>query len=57
MDQIKQKVIGICFGHQIIALALGGAVEKNSNGWEAGPTKVHFEGPNVFETSSLVSRN
>ena len=26
-------MIGICFGHQIIAQALGGKVEKSMNGW------------------------
>ncbi|KAF2077903.1 hypothetical protein CYY_000781 [Polysphondylium violaceum] len=30
------KICGICFGHQIIAEALGGKVEKNHRGWELG---------------------
>lgn len=29
-------LLGICFGHQIIAKALGGKVEENSNGLNAG---------------------
>jgi GMP synthase-like glutamine amidotransferase len=29
-------VIGICFGHQIIAQALGGQVEKSGKGWGVG---------------------
>ncbi|MBT4518417.1 MAG: GMP synthase [Halieaceae bacterium] len=31
-----KKVIGICFGHQIIAQALGGKTEKSSKGWGVG---------------------
>ncbi len=32
----RQKLIGICFGHQIMAEALGGHVEKSAKGWGAG---------------------
>ena len=31
-------LIGICFGHQIIAQALGGTVEKFAGGWSVGRT-------------------
>lgn len=30
------KMVGICFGHQVMAEALGGHVEKSANGWGAG---------------------
>ncbi|WRT70804.1 uncharacterized protein IL334_007803 [Kwoniella shivajii] len=30
------KFIGICFGHQIISLALGGECTSGGNGWEIG---------------------
>ena len=30
------KMIGICFGHQVMAKALGGHVEKSEKGWGAG---------------------
>ena len=29
-------MFGICFGHQIIAQALGGKVEKSEKGWGTG---------------------
>jgi GMP synthase-like glutamine amidotransferase len=30
------KLVGICFGHQVMAQALGGQVEKSDKGWGAG---------------------
>lgn len=35
-------VVGICFGHQIIAQALGGKVEKFRGGWAVGPQDYDF---------------
>ena len=32
----KHPLLGICFGHQMVARALGGKVEKASQGWGAG---------------------
>lgn len=32
----KKKLIGICFGHQIIAHSLGGLTEKSPKGWGVG---------------------
>lgn len=31
-------MVGVCFGHQIMAQALGGRVEKYAGGWVIGPT-------------------
>ncbi|KAF9524926.1 class I glutamine amidotransferase-like protein [Crepidotus variabilis] len=36
------KLIGICFGHQIIARALGSACVPNGGKWEVGPTPIHL---------------
>ena len=32
----RKKLVGICFGHQLIARALGGRVEKSPKGWGVG---------------------
>ena len=32
----KSKLVGICFGHQVMAEAFGGRVEKSERGWGIG---------------------
>lgn len=41
-------LVGICFGHQIIAQALGGKVEKFSGGWSVGRVEYTLDST-VFE--------
>jgi GMP synthase-like glutamine amidotransferase len=36
LDRNKKKLVGICFGHQVIAAALGGEVTKSPKGWGVG---------------------
>lgn len=40
--EADRPLVGVCFGHQIIAQALGGKVEKFSGGWAVGPTTYSF---------------
>jgi len=37
-------LVGVCFGHQILAKALGGTVEKYSDGWSVGRVEYNLEG-------------
>ena len=37
-------IVGICFGHQVIAQALGGVVQKFEGGWSTGRTEYDFDG-------------
>ncbi len=39
-----RPLVGICFGHQIIAQAMGGTVEKFSGGWAIGRQTYDFDG-------------
>ena len=36
LHDARKRLVGICFGHQVIAIALGGVVEKSHRGWGVG---------------------
>ena len=38
----ESPMLGICFGHQLLAMALGGKVIRNPLGWEVGTCKVRL---------------
>ncbi|UMA64085.1 type 1 glutamine amidotransferase [Roseivivax marinus] len=44
-----KRMVGICFGHQIIAQALGGTVAKYEGGWAVGAHTYDFaDGPRTI---------
>ncbi len=54
-------MVGICFGHQIIAQALGGKVEKFPGGWVVGRVEYDFPGAgslavNAWHQDQVVER-
>jgi len=50
------RVIGVCFGHQIVGRAIGGVVKSSEEGWEASVTAVDLtkKGQEVFGRTGLA---
>lgn len=42
LHQRRKKLVGICFGHQLVAQALGGLTQKSPKGWGVGLHTHHF---------------
>ncbi len=43
----EMPLVGVCFGHQIIAQALGGKVEKFKGGWSVGRQPYNLDGVEI----------
>lgn len=58
LAQARVKLVGVCFGHQIIGRAMGAKVGRNDNpaGWEVSVTDVDLtaEGRKVFDQGKDV---
>ncbi len=57
LAQERVKLVGVCFGHQIIGRAMGARVGRNEEqGWEVSVTDVDFtpEGRKVFEGKEVL---
>ncbi len=46
------KLVGICFGHQILAQALGGRVEMSDKGWGLGVKTFEISAPQPWMTGT-----
>lgn len=43
VDAARQPLIGLCFGHQAVARALGGQVARHAAGWGLGTAVTHWQ--------------
>lgn len=48
LREAEGKLVGICFGHQLVAQALGGHVEKSERGWGVG-RHSYILGPDAYD--------
>jgi len=42
LHAMRKRVLGVCFGHQVLCRALGGRVGRARSGWDVGVRKVTF---------------
>lgn len=54
--QQRVRVLGICFGHQIVGRAVGGVVKSSEEGWEVSVTAIDLtkRGQEIFGRTGLV---
>jgi len=55
LAQDRVRIIGMCFGHQIVGRALGQRVYKGDTGWEVSVTPIDLseKGKELFKVSKL----
>ena len=56
LDQDRVRIIGVCFGHQILGRALGVGVGRSPGGWEVSvlPMELTPKGKELFKQDNLV---
>ena len=50
VGEARRRFVGICFGHQMLAHALGGEVAKSEEGWGVGVLPVQILSPEAWMT-------
>lgn len=56
IDSGRIRVVGVCFGHQIIGRAMGAPAGQSENGWEIAVTEVDLtdKGKAIFQLDKMV---
>jgi hypothetical protein len=57
LQQRRVRIIGVCFGHQIVGRAMGAKVARSEGGWETSVTAIDLtkRGQEIFGKTALVS--
>lgn len=57
LAQRRVRIVGVCFGHQIIGRALNAKVDRSDKGWELSVLAIDLtkKGQELFSQASLVS--
>jgi len=57
LAQRRVRIIGVCFGQQIIGRAMGAKVARSDRGWEVSVTAMDLtkKGQEIFGKTALVS--
>ncbi|KAK4979489.1 hypothetical protein LTR66_003537 [Elasticomyces elasticus] len=55
LEQERVRIIGVCFGHQIVGRAMGMKVDRSQQGWELSVTPVELtpKGKELFRQEDL----
>ena len=59
LEQRRVRLVGVCYGHQIVARAMGIRVARNEKGWETSVYEMQptEKGKEVFGKDTLVRHN
>jgi len=57
LAQDRVRIIGVCYGHQIVGRAMGMKTGRNDKGWEIAvcPVRMTKKGQELFKKETIVS--